>query len=120
MEWNFDNSKSIWLQITERLRVMIVCGIYPMGERLPSVRELAAQAGVNPNTMQRALSQLEVEGLAESNRTAGRIVTTNSEIIDNVRRTMAKGNVKAYFDAMKQIGFDRERAIMMINESEEE
>ena len=75
MDWKFTGDRPIWQQLTEQLTLRILKGQYPPGERLPAVRELAAQAGVNPNTMQRALAQLEADGLAVGSRTAGRTVT---------------------------------------------
>ena len=66
MDWRFTDDRPIWLQLTEQLTRRIITGVYPPGSRLPPVRELAAQAGVNPNTMQRALAQLEQDGLALS------------------------------------------------------
>ena len=75
MNWQFTDDRPIWQQITEQLTLRILRGEYPPGERLPGVRELAAQAGVNPNTMQRALAQLETDGLALGSRTAGRTVS---------------------------------------------
>ena len=71
MDWKFTGDRPIWQQLTEQLTLRILKGQYPPGERLPAVRELAAQAGVNPNTMQRALAQLEADGLAVGSRTAG-------------------------------------------------
>ena len=75
MDWKFSDDRPIWLQLSEQLARRIVTGTYPPGSKLPSVRELAAEAGVNPNTMQRALAQLEQDGLAKADRTAGRTVT---------------------------------------------
>ena len=72
MDWNFRNDQPIYSQLTQRLTEAIVSGIYAPGEKLPSVRELAVEAGVNPNTVQRALSELERDGLVFSQRTAGR------------------------------------------------
>ena len=80
MDWRFTDDRPIWLQLTEQLTRRIITGVYPPGSRLPPVRELAAQAGVNPNTMQRALAQLEQDGLAFADRTAGRLVTSNTTV----------------------------------------
>ena len=77
MEWQFRNDSPIYTQLTQRLTQAIVAGEFRPGERLPSVRELAVEAGVNPNTVQRALSELERDGLVFSQRTAGRVVTGN-------------------------------------------
>ena len=78
MKWQFSNSAPIYAQLIEQIKMAIVSGEFPAGERLPSVRELAAETGVNPNTMQRAMTELERDGLVYSQRTAGRFVTENT------------------------------------------
>ena len=88
------------------------------GSKLPSVRELAAQAGVNPNTMQRALAQLEQDGLAKADRTAGRTVTGDTGVIEAARLAYAKVNITAYFDAMADLGFTRQAAVELVREAE--
>ena len=75
MSWNLDSSRPIYAQIIEKVSLDIVSGKYQPGDKLPSVRDLAAQAGVNPNTMQKALSELERENLVHSARTSGRFIT---------------------------------------------
>ena len=77
MDWKLTGDRPIWQQLTEQVALRILTGEYPPGSRLPAVRELAAQAGVNPNTMQRAMAQLEQDGLAVGSRTAGRTVTVD-------------------------------------------
>ena len=72
MQWSFSNDLPIYSQLIGQIKVGIVSGVFPPGERLPSVRDLATEAGVNPNTMQRALAELERDGLVYSQRTAGR------------------------------------------------
>ena len=81
MRWEFSNDAPIYTQLIQQIKVGIVAGVFPPGERLPSVRELATEAGVNPNTMQRALAELERDGLVYSQRTAGRFVTEDKEMI---------------------------------------
>ena len=75
MKWDFSSDAPIYAQLILQIKVGIVSGAFPPGERLPSVRDLATEAGVNPNTMQRALTELERDGLVYSQRTAGRFVT---------------------------------------------
>ena len=116
MEWKLSDDRPIWLQLSEQLARQIVAGVYPPGGKLPSVRELAADAGVNPNTMQRALSQLESEGLAVSNRTAERMVTEDAAAIDAARRKMAREIIATFFTAMADLGLPRERAIELLKE----
>ena len=81
----FDASRPIYAQLVERLKARILAGTYPPGGHLDSVRDLAAAAGVNPNTMQRALAQLETEGLVRTERTAGRYVTEDTALIEQLR-----------------------------------
>ena len=118
MEWNLSDDRPIWLQLSGQLARQIVSGIYPPGGKLPSVRDLAADAGVNPNTMQRALSQLESEGLAVSNRTAGRMVTEDTAVIDAARRKMAREIITTFFAAMAGLGLSQARAIELLKEEE--
>ena len=116
MEWKLSDDRPIWLQLSQQLARRILVGAYPPGSRLPSVRELAAEAGVNPNTMQRALAQLEQEGLAKADRTAGRLVTQDTSILDAARRAEAGVIVNQYFDAMAELGFSRREAVELLRE----
>ena len=116
MEWKLTEDRAIWQQLTEQLTLRILKGEYPSGGRLPAVRELAAQAGVNPNTMQRALAQLEADGLALGGRTAGRTVTTDTVAIEAVRRRLARENGDAYLAAMARLGYGRQAAIQLLKE----
>jgi len=110
VEWVFNGDRPIWIQLHEQLRQRIVTGVYPSGERLPAVRELAAEAEVNPNTMQRALAQLEADGLALTNRTAGRVVTDNEEVLKMERMKMAHEKIREYLESMAVLGFTVEEA----------
>ena len=116
MDWKFDDNRPIWLQLTERLTLAIVSGAYPPGSRLPSVRELAAEAGVNPNTMQRALAQLEADGLAVGGRTAGRTVTEDAAARNAVRRRLAREHAQLYLTAMAGLGYSRAEAVKLLEE----
>ena len=116
MDWKFDDTRPIWLQLTEGLTLSIVAGTYPPGSRLPSVRELAAEAGVNPNTMQRALAQLEQDGLAKADRTAGRLVTRDAAALEAVRIQEARAVIQQYFEAMAALGYTREQALALLKE----
>ena len=118
MDWKFTGDRPIWQQLTEQLTLRILKGQYPPGERLPAVRELAAQAGVNPNTMQRALAQLEQEGLARADRTAGRLVTQDTEVLERVRRAEARTVIRQYLDAMAALGYNPDRAAALLREEE--
>ena len=116
MDWNLDNGRPIWPQLAQQLARRIIAGVYPPGSRLPSVREMAAEAGVNPNTMQRALAQLDQDGLAKADRTAGRLVTQDTEVLDRVRRGEARSVIRQYLDAMAALGYSRERAAELLKE----
>ena len=116
MEWRLDDDRPIWQQLTQQLTRRIITGGYPPGSRLPPVRELAAQAGVNPNTMQRALAQLELEGLARADRTAGRLVTQDAAALEAARLREARSVVQGYVQAMSALGYSRERAVELLKE----
>ena len=117
MGWTITDSGPIWVQLHEQLMQRISAGVYPKGSRLPTVRELAAEAGVNPNTMQRALAQLEQDGLARADRTAGRTVTGDAGVIEAARMAYARVNIDAYFDAMADLGFSRQAAVDLAREA---
>lgn len=116
MEWKFTEDRPIWQQLSQQISRQILTGVYPPGSRLPSVRELASEAGVNPNTMQRALAQLEQTGLAESNRTSGRLVTQNEMVIEAARREEAQRLTQVYLDEMNELGYSREQAASLLKE----
>ena len=118
MEWIFNSDRPIWIQLHEQLRQRIVTGVYPRGERLPAVRELAADAEVNPNTMQRALAQLELDGLAVANRTVGRTVTDNEEVLKTERMKMAQEKILEYLKSMEILGFTVEEAKELLMQRE--
>ncbi len=110
MDFTIQSSRPIWQQLTEQLRRRIVTGVYPPGSRFPAVRELAAEAGVNPNTMQRSVSQLETDGLVITNRTLGRTVTDRAETLEEMRKKLALDRTEEYFSDMKELGYDRAAA----------
>ena len=92
-------------QLVERLKARILAGTYPPGGHLDSVRDLAAAAGVNPNTMQRALAQLETEGLVHTERTAGRYVTEDTALIEQLRADTARTLASDFLEKMRGIGY---------------
>ena len=116
MEWQFTNDRPIYLQIAEQIILQIASGSYAPGERLPSVRDFAAQAGVNPNTMQRAFSELERDGLVSANRTAGRSVTEDMMKIEEIRKMLAKKQIEAFLNGMKQLGFTEKEASALLEQ----
>jgi DNA-binding transcriptional regulator YhcF (GntR family) len=119
MDFKIQSSRPIWQQLTEQLRQRIVTGVYPPGSRFPAVRELASEAGVNPNTMQRAMSQLETDELVITNRTLGRTVTDKTEVLEEMRKRMARERTEEYFGDMKALGYDRAEAAEMAQRERE-
>ncbi len=114
MSWNLDSSRPIYAQIVEKVSLDIVSGKYQPGDKLPSVRDLAAQAGVNPNTMQKALSELERENLVDSARTSGRFITEDKAMIEKMREELASTQIKEFLNKMSQMGFDYEKTITLL------
>ena len=104
MRWHIAPDAPIYAQLARQMRLGIVSGEYAPGERLPPVRELALSAGVNPNTMQRAMTELEREGLVFPQRTAGRFVTEDEELIARARETLAREQTAEYLEAMRSLG----------------
>lgn len=118
MEWKLDDNRPIWMQLQEQLTRKILSGWYRAGEKLPSVRELAAEAGVNPNTMQRALAALDSEGLTVTNRTTGRSVTEDEAILEGMRASLAEGIIKQFYDSAAELGYTREHALELLKKRE--
>lgn len=119
MEWTFRSDQPIYTQLVRHLTQAILSGTFAPGERLPSVRELAGQAGVNPNTMQRALAELEQGGLIFTQRTSGRFVTDDAAVIDGARRRLARQQVRAFLDTMAHLGYQKEQVLQLLREKEE-
>ena len=116
MRWFFSNDAPIYTQLIEQIQVGIVTGVFPKGERLPSVRDLATEAGVNPNTMQRAMAELERDGLVYSQRTSGRFVTEDETMIQQAKRGLAERHIKTFVAAMVRLGFRREEMIALLRQ----
>ena len=123
MSWEFQDHLPIYAQLMDTLKRRIVTGRYLPGEKLPSVRELAAEAGINPNTVQRAFSELEREGLIYTQRATGKDVTENEADIKSAREALARTQVADFLRAMQSLGFSVGDVIVLLqsfNESEEE
>lgn len=114
MSEQFDASRPIYAQLVERLKARILAGTYPPGGHLDSVRDLAAAAGVNPNTMQRALAQLESEGLVRTERTSGRYVTEDTNLIEQLRAAAARDIAADFLEKMRSIGYTPEKAAALL------
>ena len=115
MKWQFSNDAPIYSQLIEQVKVGIVSGTFPPGERLPSVRDLAVEAGVNPNTMQRALTELERDGLVYSQRTAGRFVTEDTEMIRTAKEELAQRQIKSFLTAMLRLGYEKAEILTLVD-----
>lgn len=115
MAWELSNDRPIYSQIVEIIKLRIVSGYYPAGEKLPSVRELAAEAGVNPNTMQKAFAELESSGLLITMRTSGRVVTEDGELIREAKEAIARNEVDQFLEKMKNLGYELEEAREFVN-----
>lgn len=120
MKWSFSGDAPIYTQLMDQLKAGIVSGSFPAGGRLPPVRELASEAGVNPNTMQRSLAELEREGLVVSQRTAGRFVTEDETIIEHTKEQLARRHITAFYEAMEALGYSRDRALALLSREKEE
>lgn len=119
MPWEFNNSEPIYKQLVEKLKFMIICGELQIGSKLASVRELAENAGVNPNTMQRALAELERQGLVYAERTNGRFVTEDKEHIKTLRNEYATEKIQEVTGALLQMGYSKSELIELVNHSME-
>ena len=120
MDWKFRSDLPIYSQLVEQIKLGIVSGNLLPGERLMSVRDMATEAGVNPNTMQRALQELERDGKVYSQRTAGRFVTENMQVIEREKKKFAEEQIRSFREAMKKLGFQWEEILSLLKEKEEE
>lgn len=116
LNWNFEAGIPIWSQICEKLRRSIILGEYQPYERIPGVRELAAEAQVNPNTMQRALAKLEQEGILITRATSGRFVSGDGEMLARARKAMVSEAASHYLTKCAELGISREEAIVILKE----
>ncbi len=116
MEWEFDSDRPLYIQLVEKIQTKIVAGEYKPGEKMPSVRELATQCGVNPNTMQRALASLEQMGLLITKRTTGRVVADNAKIIQSTGDSLACEEVERFVTRMKELGFNRGKTVKLVED----
>lgn len=117
MPWNLDDSRPIYLQLMERIQHDIISGVYQPGEKLPSVRDLALEAAVNPNTMQKALSELERSGLVYSHRTSGRFITDDSVLLKKIKNGLAQGYISGFLGQMRHLGLNDSETLEMIKET---
>ena len=120
MAWNLDSDRPIFVQIVEHLQYDIVSGVYQPGQKLPSVRDLAAEASVNPNTMQRALSELERDGYMHSERTSGRFITEDTAMINELQKQLATAQIAEFLENMKKLGLSKDDICKLVEQSMKE
>lgn len=118
MEWQIAAGRPVYIQLVEQLERAVVTGAYPPGERVPAVRNLAAQAQVNPNTMQRALAEMESRGLLVTQRTTGRTVTSDTALIAKTRQALAASLAQDFLAQAKALGLTREEILALLQQEE--
>lgn len=114
MSWDFQNDRPIYAQIMLHIKLDIVSGKYAAGEKLPSVRELAAEAAVNPNTMQKAMTELERLGLVYSQRTSGRFITEDENMIQSIKQQLAQEQIHDFLQNMQRIGYTPQETLDIV------
>lgn len=117
MAWTLDSDRPIFLQIVERIQTDIVSDRYQPGDKLPSVRDLAAEASVNPNTMQKAFAELERTGLVYSRRTSGRFITEDCHMIEQLKTSLATEKMEEFLAQMRQLGFQNDEILSLMNQT---
>ena len=120
MNWHFNSDMPIYTQLVSQIKFAIVSGELPPGERMSTVRDLASEAGVNPNTMQRAFQELEREGLVFSQRSSGRFVTEDVSIIEKAKMALAQEHISKFITSMERLGYDRAEIIALLEGKNEE
>jgi DNA-binding transcriptional regulator YhcF (GntR family) len=120
MAWKLTSDRPIYLQLMEQIQLSILCGVYQPGSRLPSVRDLSQEASVNPNTMQKALSELERTGLIFSQRTSGRFITEDTAMIEQLKEDYVQNQVLLFYRNLKDLGFTKEEILRYMNQFERE
>jgi len=114
MNWDLKSDRPIYAQLVEQIELRIVSGQYQAGARLPAVRDLAAQAEVNPNTMQKALAELERKGLVYTQRTSGRYITEDEQMISNLKDLLAQMQINEFLEKMSSLGFTKQETLRLI------
>lgn len=115
MTWELKSDRPIYTQLIEHIELMICSGVYPLGSKLPSVRDMAQEAAVNPNTMQRALVKLEEEGLIITHRTSGRSVTEDESMVEMAKTKLAQEQISEFLGKMQLMGFEQKEILTIIN-----
>lgn len=116
MTWNLRNDRPIYVQLMEIIKYQIISGVYKPGDKLPSVREFATEASVNPNTMQKALTELERENLIYTNRTSGKFISEDEAMIQKMRKDIATQEIEKFLENMAKLGFTKQETISIIED----
>jgi DNA-binding transcriptional regulator YhcF (GntR family) len=119
MKWNIDSDRPIYKQLVEQIELRIISGFYAPGEKLESVRDMAMDAGVNPNTMQKSLAELERMGLLFAQRTSGRFITEDLKVIEEAKKTLAVQEMGNFLEKMKKLGLDKKDILALLEKVEE-
>lgn len=118
LKWKFDSKRPLYLQIVEVLRGDILSGVYPVSSKFPTVRELAVEASVNPNTMMKALQVLESEGFLVSHRTTGKVVTDDLGKLQQVKVDRTQEIIVHFLQEMERLGYGREEVVDLLKEGQ--
>lgn len=116
MQWEINSERPVYIQLIEQIQTGIISGNFKPGDKLPSVRDLASEAAVNPNTMQKALTELERIGLLFTNRTSGRYITSDETMIKKLKEESAKNQILDFLEKMSQMGFKRDEILTLIDQ----
>jgi DNA-binding transcriptional regulator YhcF (GntR family) len=119
MKWYIDSDRPIYKQLVEQIELRIISGVYTPGDKLESVREMAMDAGVNPNTMQKALAELERMELVFAQRTSGRFITEDLKVIEEAKKNLAVQEIGAFLEKMKKLGMGRNEILALMEKIEE-
>lgn len=118
MPWEFNSKLPIFKQIVDTITFRIIKGYFKSGDKLDTVRDLAVEAGVNPNTMQRALAEIETTGLVETKRGDGRYITENTEIIAKFKQEYIEKNTADFIKKMNSFGLNKSEIIEIIKKTD--
>jgi len=119
MQWRIDSNRPVYLQIMEHIHSRVLSGEYSPGDRIPSVRELAAAASVNPNTVQRAMMELEHKGLLVSIGTLGKFITEDRQILDTLRQQAIQEAIRSSAARFRDLGLSMQEATQLLLQQEE-
>ncbi|MEW8995583.1 GntR family transcriptional regulator [Clostridium sp.] len=120
MAWEFKDQRPIYIQLIEQIKLKIISGEYEPGQKFPTVRELAEEASVNPNTIQKALAELERTGFVYSQRTSGRFITEDVDMIKDIKLDIAKDQVVSFLKSMKSLGLSNEEIMEFLGKMAKE